>query len=211
MDRRRFLLTSLAGVLAAPLAGEAQQAAKVWRIGYLGFGVPGSDPSGIEGLQGLREFGYVENQNTIVEYRYAEGTPERLDSLIGELIDLKVDLILAQGTAVTAAAKRRSTTTPVVTVSGDPVGSGFVQSLARPGDNITGLSFAVGESFSGKWFEFVRETVPKAPRVGIIWNPASRFGATSLEEMLAPRLSLRLSSHLVRSPEDIDAPYKDAE
>jgi putative tryptophan/tyrosine transport system substrate-binding protein len=94
-----------------------------------------------------------------------------------------------------------------VTVSSDPVGSGFVQSLARPGGNITGLSFALGGNFSGKWLQLVRETVPKASRVGIIWNPASRFGEASLEEMkaLAPQLSLRLSSHPVRSPEDIDA------
>jgi ABC transporter substrate binding protein len=180
VDRRRFLLTSLAGVIAAPLA-EAQQAGKVWRIGYLGYGVPGSDPSGIEGLrQGLRELGYVENQSVVVEYRYAEGRPDRLASLISELIDLKVDILLAQGSAVTAAAKHKATTTPVVTVSADPVGSGFVQSLARPGGNITGLSFALGENFSGKWLQLVRETVPKASHVGIIWNPASRFGTANL-------------------------------
>jgi len=176
----------------------------------LGYGVPGSDPSGIEGLrQGLRELGYVENQNIVVEYRYAEDRPDRLASLVGELIDLKVDVLLAQGTAVTAAAKHRATTTPVVTLSSDPVGSGFVQSLARPGGNITGLSFALGENFSGKWLQLVRETVPKASRVSIIWNPASRFGAASLEEMkaLAPGLSLTLSSHPVRSPEDIDAAF----
>jgi putative ABC transport system substrate-binding protein len=169
IDRRRFLLTSLAGAVAAPLGAEAQKVGKVWRIGYLGYGAPGSDPSGIEGLrQGLRELGYVETQNIVVEYRYAEGRPDRLASLIGELIDLNVDILLAQGTAVTAAAKRRATTTPVVTVSADPVGSGFVQSLARPGGNITGLSFALGENFSGKWLQLVREIVPKASSVGII-------------------------------------------
>jgi putative tryptophan/tyrosine transport system substrate-binding protein len=209
VDRRAFL-SGAAALLAAPVAAEAQQVGKAWRIGYLGFGAPGSDPSGIEGLrQGLRELGYVENQSIVVEYRYAEGKPERLASLIGELIGLKVDILLAQGTEVTDAAKRRTTTTPIVTVSGDPVGSGFVRSLARPGGNITGLSFAVGESFSGKWLQLVRETVPKASSVGIIWNPASRFGAASLEEMkaLAPGLSLRLSSHPVRSSEDIDAAF----
>ena len=208
MDRRAFIF-GIAGGLAAPLAADAQQGGKFWRIGYLGYGAPGSDPSGIEGLrQGLRELGYVENQNIVVEYRYAEGKLDRLASLIGELIDLKVEILLAQGTAATAAVKRRTTTTPIVTVSNDPVGSGFVQSLARPGGNITGLSFAVGESFSGKWLQLVRETVPKASSVGIIWNPATRWGA-SLEEMkaLAPGLSLRLSSHPVRSREDIDAAF----
>jgi putative ABC transport system substrate-binding protein len=209
MDRRAFIFGIAGGLLAAPLAADAQQGGKFWRIGYLGYGAPGSDPSGIEGLrQGLRELGYVENQNIVVEYRYAEGKPDRLASLIGELIDLKVEILLAQGTAATAAVKRRTTTTPIVTVSNDPVGSGFVQSLARPGGNITGLSFAVGESFSGKWLQLVRETVPKASSVGIIWNPATRWGA-SLEEMkaLAPGLSLRLSSHPVRSREDIDAAF----
>jgi putative ABC transport system substrate-binding protein len=210
MKRRTFIGTLAGSLLAAPLAADAQQGGTFWRIGYLGYGAPGSDPSGIEGLrQGLRELGYVENQSIVVEYRYAEGKLDRLASLIGELIDLKVEILLAQGTAATAAAKRRTTTTPIVTVSGDPVGSGFVQSLARPGGNITGLSFAVGESFSGKWLQLVRETVPKASSVGIIWNPASRWGASSLQEMkaLAPGLSLRLSSHPVRSREDIDAAF----
>src|SRR5262249_30970755 len=108
-----------------------------------------------------------------------------------------------------AAAQRGVTRIPVVSVSADPVGSGFAQSLARPGGNLTGLSFALGENFSGKWLQLVRETMPKVSRVGIVWNPTSRFGATSLEEMkaLAPGLHLRLSSYLVRSPEDIDAAF----
>lgn len=154
------MLTLLAGALPAPVDAGAQPG-KVSRIGYLRYGVPGSDPSGIEGLRhGLRELGYVENQNVVVEYRYAENKPDRLPCLIGELIDLRVDIILAQGTAVTAVARISATTTPVVTVSGDPVGSGFVQSLARPGGNITGLSFALGENFSGKWLQLVKETLP---------------------------------------------------
>ena len=208
IDRRTFLAGTGAVLLTAPLAGEAQTVGKVYRIGYLGYGGPGSDPSAIAGLrQGLRELGYVENQNIVVEYRYAEDRPDRLAPLIAELTNLKVDVLITQGTAVTAAAKRIAT--PVVSVSGDPVGSGFVQSLARPGGNITGLSLAQGENFSGKWLQLVRETVPKASRVGIIWNPTNRSGATSLREMeaLAPGLSLRLSSHPVRSPEDIDAAF----
>jgi len=213
MDRRRFLLISLAGALAAPLAAGAQQPPKVARIGYLGYGAPGSDPSGIDGLRhGLRELGYVEGQNIAVEYRYAENRPERLPLLLRELIDLKVDVLLAQGTTVTASAKHHATKTPVVTVSGDPVGSGFVQSLARPGGNITGLSFALGTTFSGKWLELVREIVPKASRVGIMWNPTSHLGAASLEEMkvLAPGFSLQLSSHPVRTSEEIDAAFASA-
>jgi ABC-type uncharacterized transport system substrate-binding protein len=208
ITRRDFVGTLAGGLLAAPLAAEAQQVRKVPLIGYLGYGGPGSDPTAIAGLrQGLRELGYVENQNIVVEYRYAEDRPDRLAPLIAELTNLNVDVLITQGTAVTAAAKRIAT--PVVSVSSDPVGSGFVQSLARPGGNITGLSLALGENFSGKWLQLVRETVPKASRVGIIWNPTNRSGAASLKEMeaLAPGLSLRLSSHPVRSPEDIAAAF----
>jgi putative ABC transport system substrate-binding protein len=159
VDRRRFVLTLLAAALPAPVDAGAQPG-KMSRIGYLGYGVPGSDPSeSRDCVHGLRELGYVENQNVVVEYRYAENKPDRLPRLIGELIDLRIDIILAQGTAVTAVARSSATTTPVVTVSGDPVGSGF-QSLARPGGNITGLSFALGENFSGKWLQLVKETLP---------------------------------------------------
>ena len=210
MDRRAFISGMAGGLLAAPLASEAQQAGKVPLIGYLGYGGPGSDPSGIAGLrQGLRELGYVENQNIVVEYRYAEDRPDRLAPLIVELTNLKVDVLIAQGTAVTAATKRAATRTPVVSVSGDPVGSGFVQSLARPGGNITGLSFAQGENFGGTWLQLVRDAVPKASRVGIIWNPTNRSAAAALKEIEAVVLgrSLRLSSHPVRRPEDIDAAF----
>src|SRR5262249_23419224 len=117
---------------------------------YVGYGAPGSDPAEIAGLQqGLRALGYIEKQNIVIEYRYAEGSPDRLSRLIAELTHLKVDLILTQGTAVTAAAQHEAGTTPIVSVSGDPVSSGFVKSLARPGGNITGLSFALAENFGG--------------------------------------------------------------
>jgi putative ABC transport system substrate-binding protein len=197
-------------LLVASVAAEAQPATKIPRIGHLFFGTPRSDPAAVEGLRrGLRDLGYVENQNIVIEYRYAEGKPERLPRLIGELINLKVDVLLAQGTAVTAAAKQGTTTTPVVSVTLDPVGSGLVQSLARPGGNITGLSFAHGENFTGKWLGLVKEMVPEATRVGIIWNPANKTGAADVKEMeaLAPKLGLRLSSHPVQSPEEIDAVF----
>ena len=148
MDRRAFV-TGLGAALAAPLAAEAQQR-KAPVVGYLGYDAPGSDPTGIAGLRdGLRELGYVENQNIFIEYRFAESQPDRLAALIRELMILKVDLLLAQGTAVTAAAKRATATIPVVAVAGDPLGSGFVQSLARPGGNITGLSTGQAANFAG--------------------------------------------------------------
>jgi ABC transporter substrate binding protein len=184
MDRRRFLLSSLAGVLTAPLRVGAEQAGKVYRVGYLGYDAPGSDPSGISALrQGLRDFGYFENQNIFIEYRFAEGHADRLPGLISELTNLKVSVLVTQGTAVTAAAKRATATMPIVSVSGDPVGSGFVESLARPGGNVTGLSFGQEEGFGGKWLELVRYTMPKASRVGFIWNPANRSIARNLKDM----------------------------
>ena len=210
MNRRAFLETLAGGLLAAPLAAEAQQAAKKPRIGYVVYGASGSDPSGIAGLrQGLQELGYVENQNIIIEYRYAEGNPDRLPSLIAELTHLKVDLIVTQGTAVTAVAQHEAGTTPIVLVAADPVRSGFVQSLARPGGNLTGLTVAQAEHFSEKWLELVKDTVPKASRVGIIWNPTNPILGASLREMqtVAPGLGLRLSSQPVRSAADIDAAF----
>jgi putative tryptophan/tyrosine transport system substrate-binding protein len=210
MDRRRFLLSSLAGVLTAPLRVGAEQAGKVYRVGYLGYDAPGSDPSGISALrQGLRDFGYFENQNIFIEYRFAEGHADRLPGLISELTNLKVSVLVTQGTAVTAAATRATATMPIVSVSGDPVGSGFVESLARPGGNVTGLSFGQEEGFGGKWLELVRYTMPKASRVGFIWNPANRSIARNLKDMelLAPGLGLQLSSHPVRSADDIDAAF----
>jgi ABC-type uncharacterized transport system substrate-binding protein len=210
MDRRAFLASVPAGLLAAPLAAEGQQAGKVPRIAYVGYGAPGSDPAEIAGLQqGLRALGYIENQNLVIEYRYAEGSPDRLPRLIAELTHLKVDLILTQGTAVTAAAQLEAGTTPIVSVSGDPVSSGFVKSLARPGGNITGLSFALAEDFGGKWLELVKETMPKASRVGIIWNPTNLSGAAAVKEMeaLAPGLGLRLSMQPIRSAADFDAAF----
>src|SRR5262245_30606576 len=197
-------------LLVGPLGAAAQPAAKVPRLGYLFFGTSGSDPAAIDGLrQGLRELGYVENQNIVIDYRYADGNPERLSPLVAELINLKVDVLVTQGTAATAAAKRGTSTTPVVFVALDPVGSGLVQSLARPGGNITGLSFAHGENFSGKWLALVKDTVPKATRVGIIWNPANPANSAHVKEMeaLAPRLGLRLTAQPVRSQADIDAAF----
>src|SRR5215813_7481859 len=209
-DRRTFLGALAGGLLALPLAAEAQPAGQVRRIGYLGYSVLGSDPSGIAGLrQGLNELDYVENKNIVIEYRFAEDRPDRLASLIAELIDLKVDVLITQGTVVTAAAKRATRETPIVSVSGDPVGSGFVQSLARPGGNITGLSLAQEESFGGKWLQLVRDAVPNASRVGIIWNPTNRSMAAAFKEIngTAPGLGIRLLSHPVQRPEDIDVAF----
>src|SRR5215467_6593480 len=205
MNRRAFV-TGLGAVLAAPCGAEAQQR-KAPLVGYLGYDAPGSDPTGIAGLRdGLRELGYVENENIFIEYRFAESQHDRLAALIRELMILKVDLLLAQGTAVTEAAKRATATIPIVAVAGDPLGSGFVQSLARPGGNITGLSTGQAANFGGKWLEIAKATVPQASLVGVILNPTNRSSVERLSEMesVAPSLGLRVMSHVVKKPVDID-------
>ena len=153
MDRRRFLLTSLAGALAAPLGAGCQQAGKVARIGVLG-----TDREAF--LQGLRDLGYVEGRNVVIEYRDAEGKPERLPALAAELVALKVDVIVAPGTPQALAARQATRTLPIVfTNAGDPVGSGLVTSLARPGGNVTGLS-NIGPELVGKCLELLKQAVP---------------------------------------------------
>jgi hypothetical protein len=146
-------LTSIATVLllfAAPVA-DAQSPATVPRIGYVWSGPPGSDPEEVRGFrQGLREVGYVEGRNLLIEYRYAGGDIDRVPQLIAGLLDLKVAILITPGTPVTAIAKREAGALPIVTVVNDPVGAGFAKSLARPGGTITGLSLAQDETFAGK-------------------------------------------------------------
>src|SRR5215831_2584725 len=152
MDRRTFLAGTGAVLLAAPLAVEAQQAGKVHRIGYLGTSPPSGTAAPLWNafLQGLRDHGYVEGQNLVIERRYSEGKAERLPDLAAELVRLRIELIVAPSTPAAHAAKQVTSTTPIVTVvAGDPIATGLVQSLARPGGNVTGLT-AQGPDLSGK-------------------------------------------------------------
>jgi putative ABC transport system substrate-binding protein len=163
------------GMLLVPLTADAQQAGKVARIGFLG----GRSPSDMSPLldafrQGLRELGWVEGQNIVIDYRFAEGRFDRLPDLAAELVRLKVDVIVAQPTPATAAAKNATETIPIVMISvGDPVGLGLIASLARPAGNATGLSYSVGLETLGKGLELLKETVPKVRRVAILSNPAN--------------------------------------
>jgi putative tryptophan/tyrosine transport system substrate-binding protein len=158
VDRRRFLLTSLAGALTVPLAAETQQAAKVARIGYLLLDRAAAPHLPEAFRQGLRDLGYVEGRNVVIEYRDAEGKVERLPAVAAELVALKVDVIVAQGTPHALAAKQVTRTIPIVfATSADAVGSGLV--LARPGGNVTGLSF-VGPGLVGKCLELLKQAVP---------------------------------------------------
>jgi putative ABC transport system substrate-binding protein len=202
-----FVVFSLLGV--APLA-DAQQAGKSLRIGYVWSGAQGSDPVETEALrQGLRELGYVEHDNLVIEYRYADGNIDRVPGLIAELTNLKVAVLVTPGTPVTTVAKREAGATPIVSVLNDPVNSGLIQSLPRPGGTITGLSLAPDVAFSGKWLEIVTETLPRVSRIGVIWNPTNQSNAAAKKEMdrLAPRFGCQLSSHPTERPSDIDAAF----
>jgi putative ABC transport system substrate-binding protein len=208
MDRRRFLLTSLAGALAAPLAAEAQQQGKVWRIGLIRGSAP--PPAEIEALrQGLRDLGYVERENLIIETRWADGKEERLPSLVAELIRLKVDLIVSSAPAATQAAKKATTTIPIVLVTvADPVAFGFVQSLSRPGGNLTGFAFMHPE-LSGKRLELLKVAVPKLSRLAVLWNGANPYKAADMKEVqtAANASGVTLQSLPVKGPEDLEGAF----
>ena len=174
IERRRVLAVTLAvAFLAAPLVVKAQPAGRVPRIGILGFSRPATAASNqVDPIrQGLRELGYVEGQNIIIEERWAGERVERLPNLAAELVRLRPDVIVSWGNASVAALKQATQTIPIVAASfGDPVVSGFVTSLARPGGNITGLSTA-SEDMSAKWLQLLKETVPNLSRVAVLWVP----------------------------------------
>ena len=210
MDRRTFLGTLTGGLLAAPLAAHAQQASKVYRIGYLShFGCP-IRPEYIGPFrQGLRELGYVEGQNLIIECRGAPGAADRLPGLAAELVRLKVDVLVAGGTASALAAKQATKTIPIVMVYvGDPVGSGLVTSLARPGGNVTGLSILTPEMVP-KALEILKEAAPSVSRVAV-WLDPTNPGDTSADKQMdaaAKMLGVRLERVDVRTAGHLDAAF----
>ena len=184
MERRTFLSTLTGGLLAAPLAAEAQQAAKVARIGYLSPNLAASPHLRDAFLQGLHDLGYVEGRNVVIEYRDAEGKLERLPALAAELVALKVDVILAEGgTLGPRVAKQATRTIPIVFAgAGDPVGSGLVTSLARPGGNVTGLS-SLNPELIGKRLELLKQAVPGVDRVAVLRQPVA-LGERTAKDML---------------------------
>jgi putative ABC transport system substrate-binding protein len=183
MDRRRFLITSLGGALAGPLAAEAQQARKVWRVGYLEYAYP-THARDLEAFrQRLREFGYVEGKNLVIESRVADSSFERLRALAAQLVALKLDVIATSGNATISALMEATKTIPIVMISsGDPVGAGLVSSLAHPGGNVTGLA-NLGEGLSAKWLELLTQTGPGIARVGVLMVPNTPAHATYLKDI----------------------------
>jgi putative tryptophan/tyrosine transport system substrate-binding protein len=210
-NKKAFCFTLCALLLTLCVSAEAQQPKNVPRIGYLrAEKVPEVDIEGFR--QGLREHGYVEGKNIVVEYRWADGNEEKLRSLVSELIGLKVDLIVTSAPAATQAAKEATRTTPIVMVLvADPVAFGFVNSLARPGGNITGFAFLLPE-ISGKRLELLKETVPKLSRVAVLWNAANPYKETDLKEVqpVADALKVAVHTFRVRDPNGFDDAFKAA-
>jgi putative ABC transport system substrate-binding protein len=206
------VLILLPALLAAPLAAGAQQPAKVPRIGFLSATTPGVSTLALDAFrQGLRELGWVEGQNIVVDYRLTEGRPDRLPDLAAELVQLKVDIIVAEATQGVAAAKNATTTIPIVMISGsaDPVGLGFVASLARPGGNVTGLSYSVGPEIVGKELGLLKEIVPKVRRVAILSNPANPVQPLLMREVKVAARSLGVQLQLLeaRSPNEFEGAF----
>jgi putative ABC transport system substrate-binding protein len=209
MDRRRFLLTSLAGVLAAPLAAGAQQAGRVWRIGYLGstpLTAPEMVPIWTAFVDTLRERGWVEGQNIAFERRYAQGRVERFEDLAIELARLHVDVIVAASHPAALAARKATSDTPIVMAGvGDALRYGLVASLARPGGRVTGVTL-ITQDVAAKGLELVKEFSPRPVRVGFLWNAALPFSETiwSEAQTAAEHLGLTLAPLEVRRPEDVE-------
>ncbi len=209
--RRQFIFAvGGAAAVAWPLSLRAQQRNPVRRIGVLLFGTPDTDPSLGAFLRGLRDLGYIESQNIVIEYRYADGKPDRLRSLAGELVAIKPDLIFALGGDVAPSARVATSTIPiVVAVSNDPVQAGLVASLARPGGNITGVTF-VSSDIAAKRLQFLREIAPNLARVAVIWNPDHVDPEYRETQTAAKTLGIQIQSLEVRSVEDFDAAFKTA-
>jgi len=217
MDRRAFITGMTGGLLAAPLAAEAQQAERMPRIGIIVPVEPASptEPNVAAFRQGMRSLGYVEGQNIAIDYRYAHGKEELYPELASELVHLKVDVMVVGSWQPVLAAKKVTQTIPIIGVGmgTDPVQSGLVASLGRPGGNVTGSSWVTGGQFAGKWVELLKEAAPRIVRVGYLLDSRVRPGpgspdsrAPSLEaaRAAADAAGLIFQVFEVREPVDVD-------
>ena len=183
MDRRRFLVTSLAGALAAPLAAEAQPAGKVPRIAFLTTTSPGGSPTTDAFLHGLRELGYVEGQNMTIEWRWGRGTTERFPDFAAEVVRLNVDVIVAANHVAGRAAQQATKTIPIVIATiGDPVGGGFAATLSRPGGNVTGLT-TQGTDVVAKRLQLFKEAFPHLSQIALLVDVADLSYRPSIREI----------------------------
>jgi putative ABC transport system substrate-binding protein len=205
------LIVALAlGMFSTPAIIEAQQPGKVFRVGYLESGAAAPSAHLFESFrQGLRDLGWVEGQNIAIELRVAEGKYERLRDLAAELVKLQADVIFASSTPAALAAKQATTTVPIVIGRvADPVGSGLVASLAHPGGNITGWTH-LGRELRAKYVELIKEAVPGATRIGVLWNPANPIHGPSLENVktAAQALKVQLRPVGVQDPQELESAF----
>ena len=209
----RVTLILALGLLAAPLVAEAQQPEKVYRIGVLVLAPLSARPQQWEAFrQGLREHGYLEGRNVVIEFRSADGKPERLAELAAQLTQASMDVIVGSGTPPVQALQGATRTIPIVMANvGDPVGAGIVGSLARPGGNITGLSLLATE-LSAKRLELLKEALPRLARVAVLWNPNNASVHLKFRETVsaARLLGLQLQSLEARVPGDLETQFQAA-
>jgi putative ABC transport system substrate-binding protein len=210
LERRTFMTMITGGLLAAPLAVEAQQAGKVWRVGFLAGGArtpDGAPPPALR--QALQELGYVEQQNVIYVGRWADAKRDRLPGLAAELVGLNVDVIVTVGGPASEAAKQITSSIPIVlAIVGDADGIGLIESLARPGGNVTGMTDQSAD-LSAKRLEFLKEAVPKATRIAVLWNADDRGMTLRYRqvERAAPLLHVTIQPLGVREPDDFDVAF----
>ena len=211
MQRRTFVGTIGRALLAWPLAVGAQQARGLPRIGYLVVNRAEVTQRHVAAFrQGMRERGWVEGQNFLFEIRYADGQVDRLPALVDELIRLKVDIIVATSSATTWAARKATTTLPIVMgISADAVGEGLVTNLAHPGGNITGMTYLVGPEIAGKHLELLKTLVPAASRVAVLANPINRSHASLTRELKAAAgaLGVQIQVFDAQSADEINASF----
>jgi putative ABC transport system substrate-binding protein len=204
----RGFITLLGGAAVWPLAARAQQQRRIPRVGFLGNSTAALEENLVQPFRdGLRELGYLEGHNILIEYRWAEGNYEQFPYLIAELIALKVDLFVTAGTPAAVAVKKAATAIPLVMVAvGDPVGTGLVASFARPGGNSTGLT-SLAPELEGKRLELLREVLPKVSHIAVLWNPANAYMITTQKEVQAAAavLGIKVLSLAVQTMQEIDA------
>ena len=213
MSYKIVFLALTAMLFALCMSAQAQQATRIPVIGRLGASSASAEAARVEALrQGLRELGYIEGKNIVIEWRHAEGKLDRLRALAAELVHQKVDIIITGGANATEAVRKTTSTIPIVMAqSGDPVADGFVASLARPGGNITGLS-RVSRELSGKRLELLKEIVPKLSRVAVFGTSTNRNNAKTLRELelAAPALEVKLQYRDVLDPKDYESAFRAA-
>jgi putative ABC transport system substrate-binding protein len=211
MDRRTFITNVARGLVAVPLAVQAQQPGKIYRIGYLSAAAPDVSATVIDAFrQGLRERGWIEGRNIVIEFRWARGKLDLLPELASELVRMNVDVLVAAPTPPAMAASKATRTIPIVVIGvNDPVGLGLVSSLARPGGNVTGLTYSVGQEIYGKQLALLKEVAPKAKRVAVLWNPDISTLAPTIKDVhaAARSLELKLQPLEARGPAELESAF----